>query len=205
MMNLLWTVQLLFNLLIVLCLIVYIYTGDRKNRKKAVGTSEQSPDNSAARMKELAGAIEELVNAYDDKSQAALESIDARQLEIDSRIKRIQDLEESLRTDLEKIGRMEMSVKEEQVTRETQPVEIIDTHEEENKVPDPDPVRDDIPSLPRYREVMALNNQGVPLEQIARKLDIGVGEVRLVLDLQRRKSVIPDNMKGIYNNVKRRI
>lgn len=203
MINVLWTVQLLFNLLIVLCLIVYIYTGDRKGRRrKGQSINEQPRDNSYERMRELAGVIEELVNAYDEKSQASLQSIDNKQQEIEEKLNKIQELEDSLRADLERIGSLEKKVQQQQDARQLPLEKNVDSDEE---VVVTDRNRDGIPSLPRYREAMELYDQGVPPEQIAKKLKLGVGEVRLVIDLQRRKSVIPESMKGNFENVKRRL
>jgi len=201
MIYLLWTVQLLFNLLIVLCLIVYIYTGDRKNRKKV--KDNPNSEDSFYQIRELAGAFDELINAYDEKSREALESIYLKHKEIEDQINKVKDIEKSICNSMNTIQNSSFQKEEEHKSS----IELKFDPEKDKAVKKnlPTGKYDRIPSLPRYREVLILSEQGVSEEQIARQIDIGIGEVRLVLDLQKRKTVIPGNMKGNVNHVKRRL
>ena len=137
---------------------------------------------------ELESRILELMGRFKHLSAVRLELLDRKIKEVKDAVREANEVLAKLMvkiSDIEKLKEeVEKSVKEERVVEESPAVsntELKEKPEEEGE----EAVEDD---MEVEREILKLHEKGLSDVEIARRLNMGIGEVRLILDLFGKKA-----------------
>jgi len=138
---------------------------------------------------ELESRILELMGRFKHLSAVRLELLDRKIKEVKDAVREANEVLAKLMvkiSDIEKLKEeVEKSVKEERVVEESPAVSNTELKEEPEEEGE-EAVEDD---MEVEREILKLHEKGLSDVEIARRLNMGIGEVRLILDLFGKKAV----------------
>jgi len=137
---------------------------------------------------ELESRILELMGRFKHLSAVRLELLDRKIKEVKDAVREANEVLAKLMvkiSDIEKLKEeVEKSVKEERVVEESPAVSNTELKEEPEEEGE-EAVEDD---MEVEREILKLHEKGLSDVEIARRLNMGIGEVRLILDLFGKKA-----------------
>jgi TolA-binding protein len=164
-----------------LLLVLAYWLGTREKIEAEPGSVQTAPALSAENAAKLQVSLTELLNEIQTLSRDVTLDLEGKL----SELKELLQLADKKREELSSEEVEDMEIREKPAERQAYETDSLDTSNPELQITVED---DEAPPLPpnRYQQIYQLADQGYSLDEIARAVEMGKGEIQLILSLRKK-------------------